>query len=1402
MPGNEVGSAYFQLLLNLESFNAGFQTAQRQAEAGSAKIQQSIDTNLKKAEQSASRFSENFKKGLEIGAGITGFRLGLETIHEAIEKVTKATLDQAQAQRGLVATFGTSASSYKAFADQLAESAGRVNSTLETGVSRIGALQQSFALTSGETQALSKAATNLAAVFGGDLSEAFRSVQAGVRGEAESLEKFNIFIQDSSIKTTKAFQSLTSEQQRNWETLNELTKARVRAAAILEQSAKFEGEATKRAQEAQGSFDKLERASDSLAKTLGQSVVPGLAKVADGLTTTATRAEATIKQFQALGNAGVKAYTDIRDAEAKYLSGGRFQSNAQAQQAADQGNQKFIRDLEDFLAGLPLPGLPAIIRAQRAARSNTVAGIADTRAADEGRHEGNDVADAEQQRRRQQALDRDAAKAALQQRRKDIEARAAMEVRAIEHERKAAEDAYSHERAILEQTKNAEIKAAEDSRDGQLRAIDAEAKATAKRYDDEVRAAETARDAAKRAAEDKKDAALKALDAEEQAAHDASDAQIRSLEIQRDRAKQTAEDTRDAAIRNLDAEKRARDNARVQEDRAEDDHNKDVQRRLDEQARAAERRFQREADAAEKAHQKDIDGIDRATRKEADRHQKVLDALQEEQDARLGLLDAQLKALDAQEKQVSAAERLANLNRTAQNAQEALTRARGTGSAADIATARGELTRAIRGGDEVSIANARERLTQLAGQGADAIKKAEQDLADAQQAIQDEQTKNANDAERDRLNAAKDAIREQIAAEKDAEDKRNQQRTRELAADKKSADDKYKAAKDGIDKRKRDEKDAHDLAVQQSRDVADKAKRDVEDRRRAEDQADQDKRREITDTYELEQRQIKATYDDEETGAIPAIRRARETADREYAARRDTINETYQTEQQQIKDTYDGPNGLIQHLHDQAKIAAEEYANRKQAVNDAYQAERDRIAEVYDDPVHGLFANLEAAKNKTIESLDAQKERWETWKTDTVKNIQDALDKLDEFLARVGALQQIGTVDINGQPLVPGGVGPPIPPGFNPGGDLAYGPVVRNASADSYWTSGGTHGGYPAADIFAPRGSAIYAPVGGTISTGSGSLGGNYAILTGDDGRAYYFAHGNVPFTSGRVERGAQIGEVGNTGNAAYTASHLHFAIASNSGFFGDHNGSGDIEGDSSYWGEGGTANPRGGDDEITIDILGRKLRIRTSGANIPGEVGQWIRQGIAIAGVPSSWAKPLAEIMAAESGQRNGDGTVVIGTGKADAAGPVDPQDGQQAYGAMQIKPGTFAQYAKPGHNYILSGPDSVATAALYILGRYGSPWNTPYYQTGAFDWRGVPGYANGGVISEPTLLRGLYSGRWGLMAERGPERILSAEDTRAGRGTGGGNTVTVNGVGMREVASEVMRLLKKEDLLRGVRR
>jgi murein DD-endopeptidase MepM/ murein hydrolase activator NlpD len=91
-----------------------------------------------------------------------------------------------------------------------------------------------------------------------------------------------------------------------------------------------------------------------------------------------------------------------------------------------------------------------------------------------------------------------------------------------------------------------------------------------------------------------------------------------------------------------------------------------------------------------------------------------------------------------------------------------------------------------------------------------------------------------------------------------------------------------------------------------------------------------------------------------------------------------------------------------------------------------------------------------------------------------------------------------------------------------------------------YPRSGGrTHEGV---DMMAPYGTPVYAIVSGSITySGYGDSAGNWQILSGSDGNAYWYMHNQSNIvTGGSVRAGQQIATVGDTGNAS-GAPHLHF---------------------------------------------------------------------------------------------------------------------------------------------------------------------------------------------------------------------------------------------------------------------
>ncbi|HEY5662534.1 MAG TPA: peptidoglycan DD-metalloendopeptidase family protein [Ilumatobacter sp.] len=114
--------------------------------------------------------------------------------------------------------------------------------------------------------------------------------------------------------------------------------------------------------------------------------------------------------------------------------------------------------------------------------------------------------------------------------------------------------------------------------------------------------------------------------------------------------------------------------------------------------------------------------------------------------------------------------------------------------------------------------------------------------------------------------------------------------------------------------------------------------------------------------------------------------------------------------------------------------------------------------------------------------------------------------------------------------------------GFIDGGIFC--PVKGTSAYGDSWgapRSGGRR--HEGVDMLAPTGTPLQAVTDGFVTRRNNALGGITVSLAGDNGNRYYYAHlSGYQGSAGRVEAGAVIGYVGESGNATGTP-HLHFEI-------------------------------------------------------------------------------------------------------------------------------------------------------------------------------------------------------------------------------------------------------------------
>jgi murein DD-endopeptidase MepM/ murein hydrolase activator NlpD len=120
---------------------------------------------------------------------------------------------------------------------------------------------------------------------------------------------------------------------------------------------------------------------------------------------------------------------------------------------------------------------------------------------------------------------------------------------------------------------------------------------------------------------------------------------------------------------------------------------------------------------------------------------------------------------------------------------------------------------------------------------------------------------------------------------------------------------------------------------------------------------------------------------------------------------------------------------------------------------------------------------------------------------------------------------------------------------------LAFPVAGRRSNIGSYWGASrdGGRRSHKGIDIFAKKGTPVVAIADGVVtSRGKTPVGGKVLWLKSSkhNWTAYYAHLDKQKVKSGQyVKKGQVIGTVGNTGNARYTPSHLHFGIATSKGW-------------------------------------------------------------------------------------------------------------------------------------------------------------------------------------------------------------------------------------------------------------
>jgi peptidoglycan LD-endopeptidase LytH len=208
-------------------------------------------------------------------------------------------------------------------------------------------------------------------------------------------------------------------------------------------------------------------------------------------------------------------------------------------------------------------------------------------------------------------------------------------------------------------------------------------------------------------------------------------------------------------------------------------------------------------------------------------------------------------------------------------------------------------------------------------------------------------------------------------------------------------------------------------------------------------------------------------------------------------------------------------------------LSAESFADlASQYETMAQIAEHDGTALTDLKRIEDQLAELQEGLTANSEELTKVRSRLEDESALLQRRFEEATAEYNKMKERLAAA---AAAPAGGVFVSPGGMACPI--------------AAPNSFIDSwgYPRSGGrTHEG---TDMMAASGAPVVAITDGRITfEGYGSSAGNWVILSGDDGNAYWFMHNRKNLvTGGRVGAGELIATVGDTGNAIGGPPHVHF---------------------------------------------------------------------------------------------------------------------------------------------------------------------------------------------------------------------------------------------------------------------
>lgn len=208
---------------------------------------------------------------LAIGAAATAFAV----------KGVKAAIDLGESINAVEKTFGKASSKILEFGKTAETTAGLSKAAFNKAVTPIGAMLINMGMSEDVAADgainLGKRAADLASVFNTDLDTALTAIQAGLRGEADPLEKFGVGLKQSAVNAYAVEKGLVAQG----EALDGTAAAQARLGLFFEQTNRFAGDFVDTSDQAANKQRILEARMENMSATIGKMLLPVWEKVLD-----------------------------------------------------------------------------------------------------------------------------------------------------------------------------------------------------------------------------------------------------------------------------------------------------------------------------------------------------------------------------------------------------------------------------------------------------------------------------------------------------------------------------------------------------------------------------------------------------------------------------------------------------------------------------------------------------------------------------------------------------------------------------------------------------------------------------------------------------------------------------------------------------------------------------------------------------------------------------------------------------------------------------------------------------------------------------------------------------------------------------------------------------------------